>query len=114
MHHRLSVPSATVDHNILRSINATGDDIGGHKLEIEDDSLVEESRRGSLDSKSGISVSGPVAGSVGAGAAKKPPPTPSERLNLRKQMISFFDGSRDSEIDRVWHSLCLFVNEWLL
>jgi hypothetical protein len=98
---RHSAPSAAVDHNILRSINATGDEPGGYKLEIEDDSHMEGSRRSSLDSKVGFSSSLTNVGTVGAGAAKKPAPSPAERLNIRKQMLSFFESNRDSEIDRV-------------
>jgi len=99
---RHSAPSTAVDHNILRSINATGDEPGEHKLVIEDDSLLEGSRRSSLDSKVGFNSSllTVPAGNVGAGAAKKPTPSQAERLNIRKEMLTFFEGSRDSEIDQ--------------
>ena len=42
-------------------------------------------------------------------AAKKHPPSQPERLQIRKQMLIFFEGCRDSEIDRVCldHLFCL-------
>ena len=91
----------------MRSINATGDEPGGHKLEIEDDSLASKFEQQScLDSKIGSSS---MISNMGA-PIKKPPPTPTERINIRKQMLSFFEGSRDSEIDRVTlHDLCRII-----
>ena len=108
------MPNTAIDHNILRSINATGNEPGEYKLEIEDDSHMEGSRRSSMDSKAGgggfSSLLTVPAGNVGAGAAKKPTPNPAERLNIRKEMLTFFEGSRDSEIDQVCHVSILTVD----
>lgn len=81
----------------MRSINATGDEPGSYHLEIEDDSQAPPTsvtRQSSFDSN--IGEIAPVTA-----AAKKNPPSQPERFQIRKQMLNFFDGCRDSEIDKV-------------
>lgn len=87
-------PVKTVDHNILRSIKATGDEPGIYSPEEQGNFVSDQSLR-----KSSVqSVSASVKSEVSTG--KKPHRTPAERTRIRKQMISFLDSCRDDEVDK--------------
>jgi hypothetical protein len=88
--------SRSVDHNLMRLINSTGDD----SFDFPDESVDQS-----------VSVSGPstsqsmtksyTSEDIHFNLVKKHPPSDLEKTALREQMFDFFDSTREIESEMV-------------